>query len=310
PNTRPAGVLRAGMLRIALEARLAMWHPDGDSLPGIEIEAFAEQGVRPRVPGPLIRVPQGTEIRASVRNSLERDTLTFHFPAPGPADSLVIPPGERRELQVRAATPGTFLYRATTSTRLHRQLRVGGLLAGAVVVDSLGAAAPPRDRVFVLLAATDSADPVLGFPVNERTVRAINGRSWPHTERLHATVGDTVRWRVINAANDVHPMHLHGFYFRVDALDGPRVAAYGQGAPGRWVVTERLSQFATMSLTWMPERAGNWLFHCHFQKHVVPHGALGLVGPTGARQRIAPPPNRRPGDLHASHAMTGMAGLA
>ncbi len=179
-----------------------------------------------------------------------------------------------------------------------------------MVVDSFGSVAPPRDRVFVLLAATDSADPVLGFPINERTVRAINGRSWPHTERLGATVGDTMRWRVINAANDVHPMHLHGFYFRVDALDGPRVAVYGQGAPGRWVATERMSQFATMAITWVPERAGNWLFHCHFQKHVAPHGPLGLVGPTGARQRIAPPSSQRPSGLHANHAMTEMAGLA
>ena len=25
----------------------------------------------------------------------------------------------------------------------------------------------------------------------------------------------SVRWRVVNASTDVHPMHLHGFYFRV-----------------------------------------------------------------------------------------------
>ncbi len=310
PNTTPAGTLAGGVLRIGLDAKLVVWHPEGDSLPGIAIEAFAERGKRPQVPGPLIRVPSGTEIRASVRNSLQRDTLTFHFPAAGASDSLVIPPGQRREFRVRAATPGTFLYRATTSTPLHRQLRLGGLLAGAVVVDSLTSVGPARDRIFVLLGASDSADPVFGFPINERTIRSINGRSWPHTERLRAIVGDTVHWRVINVGNDVHPMHLHGFYFRVDALDGLRVAVYGQGPPGRWVVTERLSQFATMSITWVPERAGNWLFHCHFQKHVVPHGPLNVVGPSGERQRIAPPSSERPSHLHANHALTGMAGLA
>ena len=36
-NTIPAGEVRDGVLRIALEARMATWHPDGDSLPGIEI---------------------------------------------------------------------------------------------------------------------------------------------------------------------------------------------------------------------------------------------------------------------------------
>ena len=309
-NTTPAGELRDGVLRIALDATLAMWHPDGDSLPGIPIEAFAERGGRPQVPGPLVRVPRGTELRASIRNALERDTLTFHLPSADGTDSVVVPPGETRELRARASAPGTFLYRATTSTPLSRALRVGGLLAGALVVDSSASASAARDRIFVLLAATDSVDPVFGAPLVSRTVRAVNGRSWPHTERLQATVGDTLRWRVINAANDIHPMHLHGFYFRVDAFDGPRAAEDGQGAPGRWVVTERMSPFSTMSLTWVPERAGNWLFHCHFQKHVAPHGPLGGTGPDGTPQRIGLQPARHDGDAHANHALTAMAGLA
>ena len=304
PNTLAAGTLRDGVLRLELEAKLAVWYPDGDSLPGIAIETFGERGKRPQVPGPLVRVPAGTEIRASVRNALERDTLTLHFPG---ADSLVIPPGRKRELRARATTPGTFLYRAITSTPLHRQLQLGGLLAGAVVVDSSGAAVP-RDRIFVILEASDSADPVLSFPNHERSVRSINGLSWPRTERLHATVGDTLHWRVINAGNDVHPMHLHGFYYRVDAFDGPRVATQGQGVPGRWVVTERMSQFSTMALTWIPERAGNWLFHCHFQLHLVPHGELSLAA-TPLRPRIAPARHEPERDPDANHAMTGMAGL-
>ncbi|HET8622185.1 MAG TPA: multicopper oxidase domain-containing protein [Gemmatimonadales bacterium] len=307
-NTTAGGVLRDGVLRIELEARLSMWYPDGDSLPGIAIEAFAERGKRPQVPGPLVRITRGTEIRAAVRNSLQRDTLTFHFPQGTSVDSAVIPPGQRRELRVRAATPGTFLYRATTGTPLSRQLRLGGLLTGAVVVDSTPRIEPARDRVFVILQASDSADPVLDFPSHERTVRAINGRSWPHTERLRATVGDTLHWRVVNAGNDVHPMHLHGFYFRVDAFDGPRVALQGQGPPGRWVATERMSQFSTMSLTWIPERAGNWLFHCHFQKHLIPHGAFNVVA-NGERLRIAPNSHMPPHDPHSNHALSGMAGL-
>jgi FtsP/CotA-like multicopper oxidase with cupredoxin domain len=304
PNTVPAGTLRNGVLRLELEAKLAVWHPDGDSLPGIAIETFAERGKRPQVPGPLVRVPQGTEIRASVRNTLERDTLTFHFPG---VDSLIVPPGRKRELRVRATAPGTFLYRAVTSTPLHRQLQLGGVLAGAMVVDSAGGGAP-RDRIFVILVASDSADPALGFPVLDRSVRSINGLSWPRTERLHATAGDTLHWRVINAGNDVHPMHLHGFYYRVDAFDGPRVAAQGQGAPGRWVVTERMSGFSTMSLTWIPERPGNWLFHCHLQKHLLHHGELSLVA-SRTRPRIAAPTHEPASDPHANHAMTAMAGL-
>jgi FtsP/CotA-like multicopper oxidase with cupredoxin domain len=308
PNTTPAGPLRNGVLRIDLEARLSLWHPDGDSLPGIAVEAFAERGKRPQVPGPLIRVPSGTEIRASVRNSLARDTVTFHFPASGQSDSLVVPPGARRELRTRLATPGTYSYYAVTSEPLHRKLLVGGLLAGAVVVDSAGAG-PARDRIFVLLNASDSTDPLGGFPVPERSVHSINGRSWPHTERLHLAVGDTARWRLVSVGNEVHPMHLHGFYFRVDAMTGPRVPP-SQAVPGRWVVTERMPPFSAMSITWVPERAGNWLFHCHFQRHVAPHGQLNAVGPNGERQRIAAPAIGAAAHSHANHAAAGMAGLA
>ncbi len=50
----------------------------------------------------------------------------------------------------------------------------------------------------------------------------INGRSWPHTERLTYRVGDSVRMRVINAGSAVHPMHLHGFYFNVDSRGDER----------------------------------------------------------------------------------------
>ncbi len=315
-NTAPAGRLRDGVLRIALDARLATWHPDGDSLPGIPIEVFAEAGRPPQVPGPLIRVPAGTEIQASVRNSLERDTLTFFFPAmsgpwSGAADSLVIPPGDTRELRARADTPGDFLYRAVTSTPSARKLRLGGLLGGAVIVDSTASPATPRprDRVFVILIATDSVEPLQGFPIPDRAVFSINGRSWPHTERLHATLGDTVRWRVINASFDVHPMHLHGHYYRVDEFGGPSAARDGQTAPGRMVVTERMSPFSTMRLTWVAEREGHWLFHCHFQIHVEPHGPLGLVRLDGATYRIGPRVRNTDHDIHANHALTGMAGL-
>ena len=52
-NRTPAGTLRDGVLTISLEATLSMWHPDGDSLPGLPVEAFAESGKQPSAPGPL-----------------------------------------------------------------------------------------------------------------------------------------------------------------------------------------------------------------------------------------------------------------
>jgi FtsP/CotA-like multicopper oxidase with cupredoxin domain len=303
-NRVAAGILRDGVLTVALEVRQAMWHPDGDTLPGLTINAFAEAGKDARVPGPLLRVEAGVEIRGTLHNTLARDTVTFFMATrvgreatADLLDRVVVPPGDTRELRIVAANPGTYLYRATTGAFARRPaLRMEGLLAGALIVDSANVATPP-DRIFVLQAESDLVDRP-GSILQE--VMAVNGRSWPHTERLGATVGDTLHWRVLNASTEFHPMHLHGFFFRVDAFNA-EARVPQEGASGRMVVTERMPPASTMSITWIPERAGNWLFHCHFQQHVVPHRHLGDTA------SLAP---RASGHVeHANHALTGMGGL-
>src|SRR3954471_21455995 len=61
-NRHAAGILKAGVLTLRLEARLGDWHPDGEGAVGATVPAFAEEGQPTRIPGPLIRVPAGTEI--------------------------------------------------------------------------------------------------------------------------------------------------------------------------------------------------------------------------------------------------------
>ena len=302
-NRTPGGTLRDGVLTISLEATRSMWHPDGDSLPGMPIETFAEAGKQPSAPGPLMRVSAGTQLHVSVRNLLDRDTLTFYLPARmadssrrAALDSIVLAPGEAGELRVRADRPGNYVYYGNgRRTTLDRSLRMRGFLSGAIVVDPAGTARP-NDRVFVLLTTVDSLT-AAGVPDTRREILAINGRSWPHTERLDATVGDTLVWRVLNGSPDVHPMHLHGFYFRVDDFDGPQALPPSKTVRGRMAVTEHMLPFQTMSMTWVPERAGNWLFHCHYQPHAGPHRPLGQV------------PARNAPTGHESHAQHEMGGL-
>lgn len=298
-NRGPAGILKDGVLSLSLEAVRAMWHPDGDSLPGLEIEAFAEVGRGPLAPGPLIRVPRGTTIRARIRNTLATDTLTFVVPAKlsgaerAGNDTLVLAPGETGELTVRAVRPGNYTYRAHGRTAMDQRFRIRGLLGGAIVVDS---GPPTKDRVLVLLANSDRMTPS-GVPDRTREVLGVNGRSWPHTERFQASVGDTIRWRIVNVSPSVHPMHLHGVYYTVEEFDGPNVTP-AQTAGGRLVVTERMTSFTTMTMSWVPERPGNWLFHCHFQDHAMPHRPLGGVAAQTESHAD-----------HTNHAMTGMGGI-
>jgi manganese oxidase len=299
PNTDRAGILHNGVLTIALEAKESPWRLNGDGRPAMMIEAFSEAGKLPMMPAPLIRAPKGAEIHVSVRNSLATQ-LTFLLPAAirgvpsGFAmDSIVIAPGAVGVLTSRASVPGNYVYAAQTPTAASRRMFFAGVLAGGVVIDTANAPARPNDRVFVIMMTPDSmrvanaatSDPIAGDV--GRLIFTINGRSWPNTERIAATVGDSLHWRIINATPDVHPMHLHGFYYRVDSFTGPLVDFEGQGAPGRMVATERMSPFSAMSMSWSPNRPGNWILHCHFAIHLMPdsismspddHAMTGMVG--------------------------------
>ena len=306
-NTASAGTVRDGVLALDLNAQTGQWPANAGVAPSSQVEAFAERGKPASLPGPLIRVPAGTMIRASIHNTLAR-SITFFLPtSPTTDDSVVVAPGGTGILLVRATTPGNFIYRATTVLKIDQGIRVGGAMAGAVIVDSADAPRTAPDRVMVMLTTPDSS---IVAEVESGKLRGtakgwytytINGRSWPNTERIALAVGDTAHWRVINATFDTHPMHLHGFYFRVDDYTGLAAARDVKGELGRMVVTERMSAFSAMSMTWAPERAGNWLLHCHFALHLAPDAEM--IEATKGVGRVAMP------DHGENHALTGMVGL-
>jgi FtsP/CotA-like multicopper oxidase with cupredoxin domain len=265
-NRVPAGRLRGDTLDLDLEVRMATWYPEADSGPAVEVAAFAEVGKAPSIPGPLIRVDEGTVIRARIRNLLPDSTLSLHGFLTRPAaadDSIVLRPGESATVRFTAGQPGTFLYYATLGHHRYGKDDEREQLAGALIVDPPGGS--PPDRVFVIN--------IWGSQVDSATYSnalAINGRSWPWTERISASVGDSLRWRVINASDRGHPMHLHGFYFRLDSRGNGRTDSIFAGDARRLQVTQSMRERETMTMTWSPDRVGNWLFHCHIGFHVLP----------------------------------------
>ena len=281
-NRARAGVTLNGQLAVRMEARLAMWHPDGDDKPGVLIPAFAELGRQSSVPGPLIRAPGGTDVIVMVRNSIPNATLTVHGlharPAIVPAgttfsDSVQIAPGAFQTLRFRLDRPGTYYYWATTTgaafgNRIHEDAQ----LSGAIVVDEPGERTP-RDRVFVIGMWTDT---VVSDTVRhrQRELAVINGRSWPATDRVQYEQGEVVRWRVINTSVDPHPMHLHGFSFRVTRR-GDGMADTALLTRADLVNTERVAPGGTFAATWVADRLGNWLFHSEVPEHSAARGPLG-----------------------------------
>jgi FtsP/CotA-like multicopper oxidase with cupredoxin domain len=255
-------------------------------------------------------VPEGSEIAASVRNELPRPLRVHGLCERGAAACapIDVPAGETRQVRFKVGAAGTYHYWAT-STGMPLGFRAAGdsELSGAFVVDPPGIT-PETDRIFVItdwtsltldqLKQIESApDPGAVFlAVNPKYTFLINGLSWPYTERLTSLL----RHRPL--ARDqlsplAHTMHLHGFYFEVDSSgDGLRDQRF---APARRRGSSRSSckPGATMAMTWTPERAGNWLFHCHIKEHVSPELRLGAPSAPHA------------GDHPGHDPSAGMAGM-
>jgi FtsP/CotA-like multicopper oxidase with cupredoxin domain len=319
-NREAAGHLAGGVLSVRLETRLVKWFPEGTNGPAIQVFAFGEVGKQARIPGPLLRVQSGTEVRVTVRNAVDVPVrmmgLQDHA---SPTDTVVIAADSSREFRFTATVPGTYYYWGRT----HPTNMRGGapvwapgpgrtrdaMLVGAFVVDSVGAKPEKNERIIMLSRFSDSlpdvgiksdeADRVLRRELVAREnwfVLTMNGLSWPHTERLSYTVGDTIHWRVINAGALPHPMHLHGFYFDIVSRGDAQRDTVFAARDRRQAVTELLRSGSTLGMRWVPTRPGNWLFHCHFTTHITEHLRI-LAGDARARER------------HGNHAEESMAGL-
>ncbi|HEV8356481.1 MAG TPA: multicopper oxidase domain-containing protein [Gemmatimonadales bacterium] len=288
-NRRPAGRLAGGTLSVALEIRRGDWRPLGPDHPGVTVMAFAEAGRGLEVPGPLLRVPLGTAMRVRITNRLDT-TMVLHGLAArhvSAMDSLILAPGETGEARFPADAEGTYYYWAgKAGTAFADRLGEDSQLNGALIVDPSGVK-PPPDRIFLISQLIDAKDST-GAPDLNRELLAINGRPWPLTERLSYQVGDPVRWRVILAADNDHPMHLHGFYFRVEARgDIARDTIYW-ARQQRMGVTELLSTGRTMRIAWSPDRPGGWIFHCHLNFHIIANARFGAeaLSPAQREQEV------------------------
>jgi len=271
-NHVPAGSLRDGVLSVQLEIAKGEWHPEGEGGMQLAVYAFGEKGHSLQNPGPLIRVPQGVDVRASLHNSLGVPITIRGLSQPGKDTSVYIAPGATEQINFKATTPGVFFYWGASDVQdVKFRYGIDSELTGALVVDAPGSTTP--DEIFVLEMISEHAG------LNARqTLATINGKSWPFTQRFQYRIGQQVHWRWINATNEPHALHLHGFYFRINAFNrGGQIERYSEQSRPT-VVTQRIAQGETFDMSWSPDRAGQWLFHCHMIQHMIPPTVPKLPG--------------------------------
>lgn len=272
-NRKAAGQTVNGALQIQLEARTTGWRPDAEVDSFATVMAFAEAGRPATIPGPLIRVRAGTTVMVTLSNKVSTTPLEISGLRAGsiPNDTLTLAPGETRTVTFTPPSAGTFMYwGAVPGTTITQRRGRDSQLTGAIIVDP--ATGPiDRDERILVMTLIDIYPDTAKKQTEEIWETAINGQSWPHTERFRYNIGDTVRWRWVNGTNRTHPMHLHGFHFQVTSKGNGRVDSVYTRENTRLAVTELASAGSTFSMKWVPARAGNWLMHCHMVPHIAPY---------------------------------------
>ncbi len=262
-NRVSAGRMTGTTLHLDLDIVESAWAPEGNEAPALPILAFAERGKQPLVPGPLVRVPRGTTVILTLRNRTDSALVIGDLRA-GVAgdDTLQLAPGATRDVRYALNVAGTYAYwGAFAGTTAADRYWKDSQLNGAIVVDEPGVAM--RDHILVISEWFLDYDNGRPFEV----VSVINGQGWPHSETMTLRQGDSTRFRVINATALHHPLHLHGFFYQIEANGTGRTDTPVPRAAQHLSNTDLIKPLGTVTFSFLPSTPGNWLFHCHFAFH-------------------------------------------
>lgn len=79
--------------------------------------------------------------------------------------------------------------------------------------------------------------------------------------RQHLPIGEFSRLRFVNDSSRLHPMHIHGLFFKVLARNGASVDE------PHFRDTVLVHPKDTVDIGTVPEDAGHWMLHCHILEH-------------------------------------------
>jgi hypothetical protein len=282
--------------------------------PGLVIDTWGYNG---GTPGPVLEATEGDRVRIYVTNKLpEATTVHWHgVILPNGMDGVagvtqpIIPPGETWRYEFTFDRPGTFMYHPHVDEMT--QIALG--MVGMIVVHPRRPP-PPSERPvrdYVLMAHEWKIVPGAGRPdplaMSDFNQLAFNGKAYPATAPLVAEVGDRVRIRFGNLGPmDTHPIHLHGYAFRVVATDGGEVPP-----SARWPETTILVPVGSVRvIEFIADQPGDWPLHCHMTHHVMNqmgHDVPNLIG-ADVRGLDAKIGRLAPGYMTMGH--TGMADMS
>ena len=302
-----------------------------NGIPSLDLPAAPGESIRLRVINAGAATPFYLESSAGPLTVLAADGPEVE---PFPVARLLVAMGETYDLRVTVPAAGALEFRATAFD--------GSGQARALIGQGSAAPLPPIPRPDLyrmdeVIAATlddnpdaprplspyarlrspvstaiDPARPRRTLPLRltgdmERYVWSINGKTLAEDSVIPVARGEILRLEIVNDTMMHHPMHLHGFFFRL-------VNPQGDHAPLKHTVD--VPPMGRRVLEFAADEVGDWFFHCHLLYHM--DAGMARVFRVGAAPG-APPPDFGPAPLDPwygrvegslqSHMSMGMASL-
>jgi manganese oxidase len=240
-----------------LTARAVQW----EVMPGVFEEAWTYND---QLPGPIIRVTEGDRVKVTLKNELpEATVIHFHGPRiPNAMDGVpdvtqpAIKVGESYTYEFPAEPAGTYMYHSHHNSAVQEPMGLYGLF---IIDPKPGSTLAQRDAEYT----TDVVQVLSEF----QGYFTVNGKAFPATEPITAKVGEKIRIRLVNLGQTSHPMHLHGFHFKIVGTDGRPVL----GPPLEKDVVN-IAPGERYDLEFVADNPGTWVFHCHILSHVANKG--------------------------------------
>ena len=259
---------------------------DHEFTEGLRAQCWGYNG---STPGPTIEAVEGDRLRIYVTNGL-REGTTVHWhgilleagmDGVGGLTQKPIEPGETYRYEFTVNEPGTFMYHPHWDEMT--QMAMG--MMGMFVVHPRRPSGFVADRDFAIILSEWSVPIGAARPdpmeMNDFNVLTMNSKAFPGTDPLVAKTGDRVRMRFGNLSGiDNHPIHLHGYAFRIAGSDGGAFPRSAQ-QPHTTVLVP------TGSTRWVELEAdtpGDWAMHCHMTHHIMNQMGHGIPNMIGVRR--------------------------
>jgi len=239
--------------------------------PGLVVNCWGYNG---QSPGPMIEAVEGDRIRIYVTNSLPVHT-TVHWHGlllPNGMDGVGgltqkhIRLGQTFKYEWTIRGHGTYMYHP----HFDEMFQMGLGLMGMFIVHPRTPREPRVDRDCAILLNEWAVAPGAATPdpteMTAFNLFTFNGRVFPGTDSLVAKLGERVRIRIGNlSTSNAHPIHLHGYSFKVTGTDGGPIPE-----PAQWPeVTVNVPTGASRDIEFIADNEGDWAFHCHKIHHLM-----------------------------------------